>query len=63
MSVHFIARSEPKSGHEAAFREELYRVVEALRHEIGCVCMHVFETLHEPTLFAIHSEWVDEAAF
>jgi len=23
----------------------------------------VFEALHEPAQFAIHSEWVDEAAF
>jgi quinol monooxygenase YgiN len=25
--------------------------------------MHVFESLREPFLFAIHSEWTDEAAF
>lgn len=25
--------------------------------------IHIFESLREPFVFAIHSEWVDEAAF
>jgi len=45
------------------FREELLRVVEATRAEIGCFAIRVFEALREPLVFAIHSEWVDEAAF
>jgi quinol monooxygenase YgiN len=27
------------------------------------VAVHEFESLREPIVFAIHSEWVDEAAF
>jgi len=45
------------------FREELLRVVEPSRAEAGCLAIHVFESLREPFVFAIHSEWVDEAAF
>jgi quinol monooxygenase YgiN len=45
------------------FREELFRVVEPTRAEIGCLAIHVFESLREPFVFAIHSQWVDEAAF
>jgi len=41
----------------------LLRVVEPTRAEIGCLAIHVFESLREPSEFAIHSEWVDEAAF
>jgi quinol monooxygenase YgiN len=25
--------------------------------------MDAFESVHEPSVFAIHSEWIDEAAF
>jgi quinol monooxygenase YgiN len=63
MSVHFLVRFEPQQGKEVAFREELLRVVEPSLAEIGCLAMHVFESLREPFSFAIHSEWVDEAAF
>jgi quinol monooxygenase YgiN len=63
LSVHFIVRLEPRRGAEAEFREELLRVVAASRAEPGCLAIHAFEALREPTEFAIHSEWVDEAAF
>ena len=63
MSVDFIVRFEPRSGHETEFREELLRVVEPTRAEIGCLGIDVFESLRAPLAFAIHSQWVDEAAF
>ncbi|HLH16699.1 MAG TPA: putative quinol monooxygenase [Bryobacteraceae bacterium] len=63
MSVHFLVRLAPLPGREAEFREELRRVVEASRAEAGCLAIHAFESLREPPEFAIHSEWVDEAAF
>jgi quinol monooxygenase YgiN len=63
VSMHFIVRFEPRPGREAAFREELKRVVEPSRAERGCLAMHAFESLRNPAGFAIHSEWVDEAAF
>ena len=63
MPVHFIVRFEPIAGKEAEFRRELLRVVEASRTETGCLAIHAFESLREPPVFAIHSEWADEAAF
>ncbi len=63
MSVHFFVRLEPLPGKEREFREQLLRVVEPTRTEIGCLPIYIFESLHEPIVFAIHSEWVDEAAF
>jgi quinol monooxygenase YgiN len=63
VSVHFFVRLEPVSGKQMEFRQELLRVVEPTRAEIGCVAIRVFESLREPFVFAIHSEWVDEAAF
>ena len=63
MSVHVIIRFEPLHGREAAFREELLRVNKPSRAEMGCLRIDVFESLREPVVFAVHSEWVDEAAF
>jgi quinol monooxygenase YgiN len=58
-----LVRFEPLAEKEMEFREELLRVVEPTRAETGCVAIHVFESLRSPFAFAIHSEWVDEAAF
>jgi quinol monooxygenase YgiN len=63
LSIHFIVRFEPLAGQAAEFREELLRVAPPSRAEPGCIALHVFESLHEPVQFAIHSEWKDEAAF
>ena len=63
MSVHFFVRFEPLPGKELEFREEMLRVIETSRSEIGCLAIHAFESLREPFVFAIHSEWADEAAF
>ena len=63
MPMHFIVRFEPRPGKEAEFREQLQLVVAPSRAEAGCLGIHVFESLGEPSRFAIHSEWADEAAF
>ena len=63
MSIHFFVRFEPLPGKEKEFREELLRVVEPSQAESGCISIDVFESLREPFVFAIHSEWADEAAF
>ena len=63
MSFHFIVRFEPLPGKEAEFREELLRVNEPSRAEVGCLNNEVFESLREPCVFAVHSEWADEASF
>jgi quinol monooxygenase YgiN len=63
LSLHFLVRFEPLPGKEMEFREELLRVVGPSRAEAGCLAIHAFESLREPFVFAIHSEWADEAAF
>jgi quinol monooxygenase YgiN len=63
LAFHCILRFEPQPGKEAAFRDELLRVNEPSRAEPGCLSIDVFESLREPFVFAIHSEWVDEASF
>ena len=63
MPFHFIVRFEPLPGKEAEFREELLRVNEPSRAEAGCLRIDVFESLRKPVVFAIYSEWVDEASF
>ena len=60
---HFIVSFDPQPTNAAAFREELLRVAETSRREAGCVRMDVFESVRHPYKFAIHSEWIDEAAF
>jgi quinol monooxygenase YgiN len=63
MPVHCFVRFEPLPGKEVTFRQELLQVVKATQAEIGCLAIHAFEALREPLVFAIHSEWADEAAF
>jgi len=63
VSFHFISRFEPLPGREAAFRNEILRVNEPSRSEPGCLRIDVFESLREPFVFAVHSEWIDEASF
>lgn len=63
MAFHFIVRFEPRPGKAEEFREELLRVLPPTRVEPGCIAIRAFESVREPQVFAIHSEWVDEAAF
>jgi quinol monooxygenase YgiN len=63
LSFHFIVRFEPQPGGEVEFRHELLQVVDPTRTEMGCLAIHIFESPRKPVVFAIHSEWVDEAAF
>jgi quinol monooxygenase YgiN len=63
VSVHFFVRLEPQPGRESAFREELLRVLAPTRAESGCLAIRAFESLRQPFVFSIHSEWVDETAF
>src|SRR5579863_975845 len=63
LSMHFMVRFEPQPGKQDAFREELLRVNEPSRAEAGCISILVFESVREPFVFAVYSEWVDEAAF
>jgi quinol monooxygenase YgiN len=63
MSFHFIVRFDPPPGRADDFRAALLAVIEPARAEPGCLDIRAFESVREPGAFAIHSEWVDEAAF
>jgi len=63
VSMHFIVRFEPQPGKEAEFREAMLRNLAPTRAEKGCLAIREFETIWEPLVFSIYSEWVDEAAF
>ena len=63
MSVHVFLQFEPLAGNAAEFRQGLLRVNAPSRAGAGCLRLDVFESLREPVTFALHSEWVDEAAF
>lgn len=63
MALHTFVRFEPILGKEQQLRDELVRLLEPTRAESGCIRIHLFEGLHEPVIYCIHSEWVDEAAF
>ena len=63
MSVHFIVQFHPPPDAIADFRSELLMVVHPTRTEPGCRAIRVFESISQPSMFAIHSEWNDEAAF
>jgi quinol monooxygenase YgiN len=62
-TLHFIVNFEPLPGKEAEFKEHLYLIQNRTRTEPGCLQMNIFQTVAEPARFAIHSVWMDEAAF
>jgi quinol monooxygenase YgiN len=61
--MHYFVRFEPRPGNENEFREEMLRVIQITRTEADCLAIHAYESMREPFVFAIYSEWVDEAAF
>lgn len=61
--MHFFVRFEPLPGKEAEFRKAMLRNVAPTRAEVGCLAIRTFESIRPPITFAIHSEFVDEAAF
>ena len=63
MSFHFIVRFNPQPVDVDAFRKELLGVIDSSLQEPGCIQMEAFESVRQPILFYIHSEWIDEAAF
>lgn len=63
MSFHFLIRFDPPPEKAAEFRNALLSAIGPTRAEGGCVSIQAFETMREPVTFAIHSEWLNEAAF
>jgi quinol monooxygenase YgiN len=63
LPFHVIVQFEPQPGKAADFREALLAVNAPSRAEPGCRRIDVFESVREPVMFAVYSEWEDEAAF
>jgi len=63
MPLYLFARYDPKPGHQRELLNELSLVVEPTRAEPGCIRINVYESVREPQVFYIHSEWLDAAAF
>ncbi|HKX17894.1 MAG TPA: putative quinol monooxygenase [bacterium] len=63
LAFHFVVCFDPARAQAATFRDELLRVAGPTRAEAGCLRYEAVESIREPRAFAIHSEWVDEAAF
>lgn len=63
MPLYIFARLEPLPGKERQLKDELMRVLEPTRAELGCVRINLYESTRGPLTYYIHSEWTDEAAF
>jgi quinol monooxygenase YgiN len=63
MLLHVFVRFEPKPGKHENFREQLALILEPTRDEPSCLRFSHYESVGEPHVFMIYSEWVDEAAF
>ena len=63
MEMFIFARFHARAGEEAAVADAIREVVERSREEAGCLGIHAFRSLRDPTLFYIHSRWKDETAF
>jgi len=63
LSFYSFIRLEPKPGKQLQLSDELMRLLEPTRAESGCVRIHLYEAIRDPSVFYFHSEWINEAAF
>jgi len=63
MELFIFARFHAREGDEAALAAALSAVLAPTRAEPGCLAINAFRSLRDPSLFFIHSRWIDEAAF
>ena len=63
MSFYSFVRFEPKAGKQPQLGDELMRLLGPTRAESGCVRIHLYEAIRDPSVYYFHSEWIDEAAF
>ena len=61
--LYIFARFHAREGQERALEEALRANLEPTRAEPGCRHIHLFQSIRDPRLFYIHSQFVDEAAF
>ena len=58
-----FARFHAKEGEENAASSLLREEVRAAQGDLGCITHEAYRSTRDPSLFFIHSRWVDEAAF
>jgi quinol monooxygenase YgiN len=63
MTLYIFARLHAMAGKEAEVEHTARTVIEATRHEPGCLGIHLYCSNKTPGLFYIHSQWRDEVAF
>ncbi|MFZ0595252.1 MAG: putative quinol monooxygenase [Bryobacteraceae bacterium] len=63
MALYIFARFEPRPGKQQRLLDELKLLLEPTRAEPGCIRIHLYESVRDPPVFFIHSEWTGEAAF
>jgi quinol monooxygenase YgiN len=63
MKLFIFARLHAIAGAEADVESTARAVINATRHESGCLAIHLYQSKRDPRLFYIHSHWRDEAAF
>lgn len=63
MELFVFARFHARAGREAAVAAALRDVLGPSRQEAGCLSIHAFRSVRDPSLFYIHSRWTNEAAF
>ena len=63
MELFIFARFHAREGDEAAVAAALRDVIVPTRAEPGCLAINAFRSVRDPSLFYLHSRWIDEKAF
>jgi len=63
LELFIFARFHAREGDEAAVAAALRDVIVPTRAEPGCLAINAFRSVRDPSLFYLHSRWIDETAF
>jgi quinol monooxygenase YgiN len=61
MELFIFARFHASEGQEEGIAAALREVVGPTRQEQGCLAIAAYRSTQDPSLFYIHSHWVDES--
>jgi len=61
--MYIVAQFHAKPNCENLLRQALLAMMEPTRAEPGCIEIHVYHALRDPSTFFIHSAWTNEEAF
>jgi quinol monooxygenase YgiN len=63
MELFIFARFHARESQDPAVADALRDVIGPTREEPGCLAIDAYRSTRDPSLFYIHSRWIDEAAF